>query len=177
MQKGTVPCSDDYTLLTHFGQQAIWQRTKFRFKMPTKWLGSSTITLICRSTNGTLHNKERDSLLPVFVNITDGKCGGNRGTLDIPVSPSLCSHCRSWLLRFFPSWRLRQQECVFCCQTQGQPALTNRRTFIARNEGAKCTHRRDYWADRWTDKEKIHQTAQTHSYQEWRTWLCGTVAH
>lgn len=72
---------------THFGQQAIWQRTKFRFKMPTKWLGSSTITLICRSTNGTLHNKERDSLLPVFVNITDGKCGGNRGALDIPVSP------------------------------------------------------------------------------------------
>lgn len=87
MQKGTVPCSDDYTLLTHFGQQAIWQRTKFRFKMPTKWLDSSTITLICRSTNGTLHNKERDSLLPVFVNITDGKCGGNRGALDIPVSP------------------------------------------------------------------------------------------
>ena len=87
MQKGTVPCSDDYTLLTHFGQQAIWQRTKFRFKMPTKWLGSSTITLICRSSNGTLHNKERDSLLPVFVNITDGKCGGNRGALDIPVSP------------------------------------------------------------------------------------------
>ena len=30
---------------------------------------------------------ERDSLLPVFVNITDGKCGGNRGALDIPVSP------------------------------------------------------------------------------------------
>lgn len=154
MQKGTVPCSDDYTLLTHFGQQAIWQRTKFRFKMPTKWLGSSTITLICRSTNGTLHNKERDSPLSVFVNITDGKCGGNRGALDIPVSPSFCSHCRSWLLRFLPSWQLRQQECVFCCQTQGQPALTNRRTFIARNEGAKCTHRRNYWADRWTDKEK-----------------------
>lgn len=41
----------------------------------------------CRSTNGTLHDKERDSLLPVFVNITDGKCGGNRGALDIPVSP------------------------------------------------------------------------------------------
>ena len=31
--------------------------------------------------------QERDSLLPVFVNITDGKCGGNRGALDIPVSP------------------------------------------------------------------------------------------
>ena len=70
-----------------FWTEAIWQRTKFRFKMPTKWLGSSTITLICRSTNGTLHNKERDNLLPVFANIIDGKCGGNRGALDIPVSP------------------------------------------------------------------------------------------
>ena len=28
-----------------------------------------------------------DSLLPEFVNITDGKCGDNRGALDIPVSP------------------------------------------------------------------------------------------
>lgn len=47
---------------------------------------------------GTLHNKERgavkmhtlldyDSLLPEFVNITEGKCGDNRGALDIPVPP------------------------------------------------------------------------------------------
>lgn len=143
MQKGTVPCSDDYTLLTHFGQQAIWQRTKFRFKMPTKWLGSSTITLICRSTNGTLHNKERDSLLPVFVNITDGKCGGNRGALDIPVSPhSVVIADRGYC--DFPFLTIETTGMCFCCQTQGQPALTNRRTFIARNEGAKCAHRRDY---------------------------------
>lgn len=67
------------------------------------------------------------------------------GCFGYPRFTSFCSHCRSWLLRFFPSWRLRQQECVFCCQTQGQPALTNRRTFIARNEGAKCAHRRDYY--------------------------------
>lgn len=57
------------------------------FQDANQMVGSSTITLICRSTNGTLHNKERDSPLPVFVNITDGKCDGNRGALDIPVSP------------------------------------------------------------------------------------------
>lgn len=93
---------------------------------------------------------------------------GDMATHQIPFQfTSFCSHCRSWLLRFFPSWRLRQQECVFCCQTQGQPALTNRRTFIARNEGAKCAHRRDYWADRWTDKEKIHQTAPLRRIAIW----------
>ena len=28
-----------------------------------------------------------DSLLPEFVNITEGKCGDNRGALDTPVPP------------------------------------------------------------------------------------------
>ena len=35
-----------YALLAHFGQQAVWQRTRFRFKMPIKLLDSSTITLV-----------------------------------------------------------------------------------------------------------------------------------
>ncbi len=30
---------------TDFGQQAVWQRSKFRFRMPIKLLDSSTITL------------------------------------------------------------------------------------------------------------------------------------
>ena len=34
-----------YALLAHFGQQTVWQRTRFRFKMPIKLLNSSTITL------------------------------------------------------------------------------------------------------------------------------------
>ena len=33
-----------------------------------------------------------DSLLPEFVNITEGKCGDNRGALDIPVSPHSVRH-------------------------------------------------------------------------------------
>jgi len=86
-----------------------------------------------------------DSLLPEFVNITDGKCGDNRGALDIPVPPHSvvvadCGYCDFSLLDYWDS-----RNVFFCYQAQGQPVLlTNRRTFIARNEGAKCTHRRDY---------------------------------
>ena len=87
-----------YALLAHFGQQTIWQRTKFRFKMPIKLLDSSTITLTMslyewahyttRKGAVKMHTLlDYDSLLPEFVNITDGKCGDNRGALDIPVSP------------------------------------------------------------------------------------------
>lgn len=34
-----------YALVAYFGQQAVWQRTRFRFRMPIKLLDSSTITL------------------------------------------------------------------------------------------------------------------------------------
>ena len=87
-----------YALLAHFGQQTIWQRTKFRFKMPIKLLDSSTITLTMslyewahyttRKGAVKMHTLlDYDSLLPEFVNITEGKCGDNRGALDIPVPP------------------------------------------------------------------------------------------
>ena len=87
-----------YALLAHFGQQTVWQRTRFRFKMPIKLLDSSTITLTMslyewahyttRKGAVKMHTLlDYDSLLPEFVNITDGKCGDNRGALDIPVSP------------------------------------------------------------------------------------------
>ncbi|MFR6075463.1 MAG: IS4 family transposase [Phocaeicola coprocola] len=87
-----------YALLAHFGQQTIWQRTKFRFKMPIKLLDSSTITLTMSLYEWAHYTTKKgavkmhtlldyDSLLPEFVNITDGKCGDNRGALDIPVSP------------------------------------------------------------------------------------------
>lgn len=87
-----------YALLAYFGQQAVWQRTKFRFKMPIKLLDSSTITLTMSlyewahytTKKGALKRHtllDYDSLLPEFVNITDGKCGDNRGAFDIPISP------------------------------------------------------------------------------------------
>ena len=87
-----------YALLAHFGQQTIWQRTKFRFKMPIKLLDSSTITLTMSLYEWAHYTTKKgavkmhtlldyDSLLPEFVNITDGKCSDNRGALDIPVSP------------------------------------------------------------------------------------------
>ena len=87
-----------YALLAHFGQQAVWQRTGFRFKMPIKLPDSSTITLTMSLYEWAHYTTKKgavkmhtlldyDSLLPEFVNITDGKCGDNRGALDIPVSP------------------------------------------------------------------------------------------
>lgn len=87
-----------YALLAHFGQQTIWQRTKFRFRMPVKLLDSSTVTLTMSLYEWAHYTTKKgavkmhtlldyDSLLPEFVNITDGKCGDNRGALDIPVSP------------------------------------------------------------------------------------------
>ena len=87
-----------YALLAHFGQQTIWQRTRFRFKMRIKLLDSSTITLTMSLYEWAHYTTKKgavkmhtlldyDSLLPEFVNITDGKCGDNRGALDIPVSP------------------------------------------------------------------------------------------
>lgn len=177
MQKGTVPCSDDYTLLTHFGQQAIWQRTKFRFKMPTKWLGSSTITLICRSTNGTLHNKERDSLLPVFVNITDGKCGGNRGALDIPVSPHSVviadrGYCDFSLL---DDWDNRNVFFVVRHRDNLHSQIEERLLPETRAQNVLIDEIIEPTGEQ--TKKKYTKTAQTHSYLEWRTWLCGTVAH
>ena len=49
-----------------------------------------------------------DSLLPEFVNITDGKCGDNRGALYIPVSPHSvvvadCGYCDFSLLDYWDS--------------------------------------------------------------------------
>lgn len=66
--------------------------------MPVKLLDSSTITLAmslyewahftAKKGAVKMHTLlDHDSLLPEFVNITDGKCGDNRGALGIPVSP------------------------------------------------------------------------------------------
>ena len=66
--------------------------------MPIKLLDSSTITLTMslyewahyttRKGAVKMHTLlDYDSLLPEFVNITDGKCGDNRGALHIPVPP------------------------------------------------------------------------------------------
>ena len=68
---------------TDFGQQAVWQRSKFRFRMPIKLLDSSTITLTMPLYEWAHYTTKKgavkmhtlldyDSLLPEFVNITNG---------------------------------------------------------------------------------------------------------
>lgn len=87
-----------YMLFRHFGQQAVWQRKKFRFKMPIKLLDSTLVSLTLSvydwahytTTKGAvkMHTLlDYDSLLPEFVNITDGKGADNKAAFDIDVHP------------------------------------------------------------------------------------------
>ena len=87
-----------YEIYRYFGQQAQWERGKFRFKMPIKLLDSSTVTLTMSLYEWAHYTTKKgavkmhtlldyDSLLPEFVNITDGKCGDNKAAFDIPVTP------------------------------------------------------------------------------------------
>lgn len=87
-----------YSLFQHFGQQALWQRRKFRFKMPIKLLDSTLVSLTLSiydwahytTTKGAvkMHTLlDYDSLLPEFVNITDGKTADNKAAFDIELHP------------------------------------------------------------------------------------------
>ena len=80
-----------YMLLRHFGQQAEWRRGRFRFKMPVKLLDSTLITLTLSIYDWAHYTSKKgavkmhtlldyDSLLPEFVNITDGKASDNKAS-------------------------------------------------------------------------------------------------
>jgi hypothetical protein len=94
----------DYTLFKDFyfclldclGQQLKSKRQKLRIKTPIYLLDSSTVSLCLslfdwakfRTTKGAvkLHTLlEYDSKLPVYMNITDGKVGDNKGAESIPL--------------------------------------------------------------------------------------------
>lgn len=87
-----------YALYAHFGRQGQWQRRKFRFKMPVKLLDSTLITLTMSVYEWAHYTAKKgavkkhtlldyDSLLPEFVNITDGKAADNKAAFDIRISP------------------------------------------------------------------------------------------
>lgn len=87
-----------YMLLRHFGQQAVWQGKKFRFKMPVKLLDSTLVSLTLSvydwahytTTKGAIKMHtllDYDCLLPEFVNITNGKVTDNRAAFDIEIHP------------------------------------------------------------------------------------------
>ncbi len=54
-----------YALVAYFGQQAVWQRAKFRFRMPIKLLANQAAGLVNHHADhaalrmGALHHKER----------------------------------------------------------------------------------------------------------------------
>ena len=87
-----------YMLFWHFGQQAEWQRGKFRFKMPIRLLDSTLITLTLSIYDWAHYTTKKgavkmhtlldyDSLLPELVNITDGKMADNKASFDMDVQP------------------------------------------------------------------------------------------
>lgn len=87
-----------YMLLRHFGQQAEWRRGRFRFKMPVKLLDSTLITLTLSIYDWAHYTSKKgavkmhtlldyDSLLPEFVNITDGKASDNKASFDMNMQP------------------------------------------------------------------------------------------
>ena len=85
-----------FKLLIHLGQHLKIKRTKLRIKAPVHLLDSTTISL-CLSLFNWAHFRTRkgavkmhtlldyDGGLPLYVNITDGKTGDNKGAYDIPI--------------------------------------------------------------------------------------------
>lgn len=87
-----------YATFQHFGQQSLWQRSKFRFKAPIKLLDSSMVTLTLSlydwahytTTKGAIKMHtllDYDTLLPEFVTISTGKCTDDKASFDIPIAP------------------------------------------------------------------------------------------
>lgn len=85
-----------FSLLTHLGQHLKIKRTKLRIKAPVHLLDSTTISLCLslfdwaqfRTKKGAvkMHTLlDYDGGLPLYVNITDGKTGDNKGAYDIPI--------------------------------------------------------------------------------------------
>lgn len=85
-----------YSLLGSLGQQAAVKRTKLRIKVPV-YLLDATVVSLCLSVFdwATFRTKkgavkmhtllDYDGKLPVYVNITEGSVGDNKGAYDIPL--------------------------------------------------------------------------------------------
>ena len=87
-----------YALFRHFGQQAVWQRKGFRFRMPIKLLDSTLVSLTMSVYDWAHYTTKKgavkmhtlldyDCLLPDFVHITDGKVSDNKAAYEVDVKP------------------------------------------------------------------------------------------
>lgn len=85
-----------YSLLNSLGQQASLRRVKLRIKVPVYLLDATVISLCLsvfdwatfRTKKGAvkMHTLlDYDGKLPVYVNITEGSVGDNKGAYDIPL--------------------------------------------------------------------------------------------
>ncbi len=87
-----------YLLFQHFGQQAAWQRKKFRFKMPIRLLDSTLVSLTLSVYDWAHYTTKKGAvkmhtlldygcLLPELVNITDGKVSDSKAAFGIDIHP------------------------------------------------------------------------------------------
>lgn len=85
-----------YALLKSLGQQAALKRVKLKIKVPVYLLDSTVISLCLsvfdwatfRTKKGAIKMHtllDYDGKLPVYVNITEGSVGDNKGAYDIPL--------------------------------------------------------------------------------------------
>ena len=86
-----------YSMLGYLGQQMSYKRSKLRIKVPVYLLDSTTISLCLslfdwakfRTSKGAvkMHTLlDYDGKLPVYVIITEGKVGYNKGASDLPLA-------------------------------------------------------------------------------------------
>lgn len=85
-----------FELLNHFGQHLKISKSKLKIKAPVHLLDSTTISLCLSLFDWAKYKTHKgavkmhtlldyDGGLPLYVNISDGKTGDNRGAYDIPV--------------------------------------------------------------------------------------------
>lgn len=124
-------------------------RKGFRSKMPIKLLDSTLVSLTLSVYNWAHYTAKKgafkrhalldyDSLLPEFVNITDGKVGDNKAAFDIEINPfnvvvadrGYCDNSAE---------PLGQQQCVLRGTPQGQYSLhVHRGATTARETRGEC---------------------------------------
>lgn len=148
-----------YLLYEYFGQQAQWQRTRFRFKMPIKLLDSTLVSLTMSIYEWAHYTTSKgavkmhtlldyDSLLPEYVHITDGKCGDNSAAFDVSVSPYSVvvadrGYCDFSLLNYWDSMQtffvVRHKDNLIYSQIEERPLPEKRAQNVLIDEVIELT--------------------------------------
>lgn len=148
-----------YCICSHFGQQAAWQRRKFRFKRPVKLLDSTLVSLTMSLYEWTRYTASKgavkmhtlldyDSLLPEFVHITDGKGADRKAALEVAVPAGAVvvadrGYCDFSLLNHWDSNKVffvvRHRDKLLYEQTKERPLPAKRAQNVLIDEEIRLT--------------------------------------